>query len=233
MGSRQTEGIANKQHESGGVSKLVLASHDDHLLPLLNEAMKPLGIEVLPLAAFHVPEPALFDGDLTRALKTKAAMVSAAAGLPAIGHARSFRIDPLLRHGGDGGPQWRWPVPWPGAKQELAAQLIQADNALTRGGYCGPDDRGAFFHTLLCLAWPDARTRVFEGRMEGQFAQLWHGRKKTGDLMPGFADCFLADGETASLADLDDGSGQWNKDEKQAIDALRHALASSGDSVLI
>ena len=192
--------------------------------------MRSLGIEVLPLADLCLPEPSVSDSDLYLPLKIKAAVISAEAHLPTIGCARSFMIDPLLRYGG-GGPQWRWSVPWLGAKEDVVAELIQADNALNSGGYCGPDDRGAIIHTVLCLAWPDARTEVFEGRMKGQFAQLWYGRKNPSDLMPDFAECFVPDGETATIADLDGDLRQWNMDEKQAIDALRRALEASSMSL--
>ena len=192
--------------------------------------MKSLGIEVLSLTDLNVWEPSVCDSDVYIDLKPKAAVISEAFHLPAIGHARSFVIDPLLQYGG-GGPQWRWPVPWPGAKEDLAAELIHADNALNLGGYCGYDDRGACFQTVLCLVWPDARSQVFEGRLEGRFAQVWSGRKKSRDLMPDFAECFIPDGETATIADLDGGLPQWNLDQNQAIDALRHALEASSKSL--
>lgn len=171
------------------------------------------------MADLHVLEPSVSDRDVIQTLKIKTAVVLSETCIPALGYARSFRIDPLLLHGG-GGPHWQWPVPWPGTKEELAAELVQADNALNGGGYCGRNDRGALFHTLLCLGWPDLRCQVFEGRMEGQFAQLFCGGRRSGSLTPDFQDCFVPKGETSALADLH----QRNLDEKQAIDALRHAF---------
>lgn len=220
-GNWQLEGITNNQRELGGISRLVLASHDDHLLPLLKNAMTSLGIEVLSLADFYLPEPPVSDSNLYIALRAKAAVISAATELPAISHARSFLIDPLLE---GKGPQWRWPVPWPGTCKDLSTELLQADNALNRGGYCGPDDRGALFQTVLCLVLPDASCQLFEGRMQGQFAQLYHDQTRQDEIVLGFADCFVPDGESATIANLGGDLRQWGRDQTPAIDALRHSL---------
>ena len=55
QGNRHLEGIASDQRELGGISKLVVASNDDHLPPFLKKAVMSLGVEVLSLADLYVP----------------------------------------------------------------------------------------------------------------------------------------------------------------------------------
>ena len=109
---------------------------------------------------------------------------------------------------------------WPYAGETFAAELWEADNQLVAQGYCGPDDRGAFFGTLLCLVWPDAQSQTFDGRIPGQF--LTRVRKKTRDLVY----CFVPDGETAPLALLEQEARHLSSDQKQAFEAFWKALSA-------
>lgn len=183
----------------------------------------PVGIEVLSLVEVCLPEPTVTESDPYRAANAKAAAIMASTSFPAVGLARSFQIDPLLRYGG-GGPQSRWPIPWPGTTEDLAAELFQADDLLNRGGYCGPDDRCAAFHTVLCLVGSDARSQSFEGRMAGQFASLSSKRMKSRAFVPDFADCFVPNGENDVIAELGGSLSEWSRDQQQAIDALRQGM---------
>lgn len=131
-------------------------------------------------------------------------------------------IEPLLHFGG-GGPPRSWPVPWPGKNEELAANLLEADDALVRGGYCGPDDRGAYFHTVLCLLWPNAESRIFEGRMAGQFIPLIRLRISSRGFLPGFGSCFMPEGKD-DVIDRLGGVVAWRGDQQQAIALLAQVL---------
>ena len=165
--------------------------------------MKALGNEVLPLTNFYVPNMLDFENDSSISFKIMAAVISEATNLVAIGYSRKFVIDPLLQYG-SGDPLWYWQVPWTGTEADFAAQLKQVDNELNRTGHCGPDDRSACFVTNLCLAWRDIQIPVLEGRMVGQFSQLYSGRKYSDSLTPGFAEYFVPGGETVSVALLGD-----------------------------
>jgi len=182
--------------------------------------MGPCGIEVMSLTEVGLPQASASDRGLADSATAKAAVVAAMTGIPAIGHARGFFIDPMLRYGG-GGPQWFWPSPWPYASEELAAELEQADAALNASGYCGPDDRGASFRSVLSLVWPDLESLIFERRLEGQFG-VWGCSHGPADLVE---DYFVRDGETVALASLADAARQLYWDLEQAFEALRRALS--------
>jgi XTP/dITP diphosphohydrolase len=177
------------------------------------------GIDVMSLTDVGLPEPSESPRGPLHTAARKAAVVAAITNTPAIGYARSFYIDPMLR--GDG-PQWSWPLPWPYGSADLAAELWTAHHALDAQGYCGPDDRGAYFRTVLCLAWPDAESETYEGRFQGQFGGSRHGNKQ-GDLVVNY---FVPDGETVPLASLADKACQLSPDQDQAFKAFRRALSA-------
>ena len=220
QGHSWREGVADSLLKSRKVRRLVFASHDESLVGRFRKIMGPCGIEVMSLTEVGLPQASASDRGLADSATAKAAVVAAITGIPAIGHARGFCIDPMLRYGG-GGPQWSWPFPWPYASEELAAELEQADAALYASGYCGPDDRGAYFRSVLSLVWPDLESQVFERRLEGQFG-VWGCSHGSADLIE---DYFVPDGETVALASLTDAARQLYCDQKQAFEALRRALS--------
>ena len=184
--------------------------------------MGTIGVEFLSLSDLDLPEPQVYERDSCLALKTKGAVISADTGLPAVVYGRYFVIDPLLKYGA-GDPQWRWSVPWSGSKEDLAADIFEAGDALNRNGYCGPDDRGALFQTLLCLVWPNSQSQIFEGRLEGQVAPLFH-RRRLHDWPLCFEDCFVPNEESAAAATPVSGQAAWSLDQEQAVCALRRSL---------
>jgi XTP/dITP diphosphohydrolase len=220
QGHSWREGVADSLLKSRKVRRLVFASHDEPLVGRFRAILGPCGIEVMSLTEVGLPQPSGSNRGLSDSATAKAAVVAAITGIPAIGHARGFRIDPMLRYGG-GGPQWSWPFPWPYASEELAAELEQADAALNASGYCGPDDRGAYFRSVLALVWPDLESLIFEGRFEGQFG-VWGCSHGSADLVE---DYFVPDGETVALASLTDAARQLSCDQEQAFEALRRALS--------
>jgi len=99
-----------------------------------------------------------------------------------------------------------------------------AADELNAGGYCGPDDRGAYFQCVLCLAWPDAEMRMFEGRAEGQFVWPWsvtrHGR-----LILDLETCFVPESESIALSCLDGERRRKYSDEQRAFAAVGRGLS--------
>ncbi|WP_340120036.1 hypothetical protein [Pelagibius sp. 7325] len=217
-----SEDIVNNQLEQSGLSKLILVSQDLQFLAHLRQEVSTIGVEFLSLSDLNLPEPQVYERDACLALKTKGAVISADTGLPAIVYGRYFVIDPLLRYGG-GGPQWRWSVPWSGSEEDLVADIFEAEDTLNRNGYCGPDDRGALFQTLLCLVWPDSQSQIFEGRLEGQVAPLFH-RRRLHDWPHRFEGCFVPNEEIAVTPTPISGLAAWSLDQAQAVCALRRSL---------
>jgi XTP/dITP diphosphohydrolase len=204
--------------------RLIFASHNERLVGSFRDAVGPCGIDVLSLTDVGLPDPSASARDIVQRATIRAAVVAALTGMPTVALARGFFIDPLLRWGG-GGPQWSWPVPWPYTDAELAAELWQAHNNLDAGGYCGPDDRGAYFRSVLCLLiCPEAEPLILDGRLEGQFGGLGYATSPKPDHL--LDDYFVPDGETVALADLPAEARRRYADEVQALEAFRRAACS-------
>ncbi len=225
------EGVANSFLQSREVRRLVFASHDERVVSDFRGSIRPYGIEVVSLAEFGLPDRHSHDAHRTKrrddvllSATTKAAVVAAITDLPTIGLARGFYIDPMLRWGG-GGPQWYWPIPWPWPSEQLARELGEADDTLNAAAYLGPDDRGAYFRTVLCLVWPDAESETFEGRVEGRFETASCVKRKK-VLVGDPARYFIPEGETIVLADLADEALQQYSDRARVFEAFRSALPS-------
>ncbi|MFZ1103175.1 MAG: non-canonical purine NTP pyrophosphatase [Hyphomicrobiaceae bacterium] len=195
--------------------QLVFASHDDRLASRFRDLIGPFGVEMLSITDMGRPEPVGSDRDALLSATIKATVVAAESDLPAAALARFFHIDPLLRWGG-GGPQWSWPQPWPYASENLASELTEAYHALDAGGYCGPDDRGAYFRSVLCLVWPDGESQSFEGRVEGQFGRWGRPRVPLNVI----EDYFIPDGEAIALAHLSDEVRALYSDKERAFEAF-------------
>jgi XTP/dITP diphosphohydrolase len=76
-----------------------------------------------------------------------------------------------------------------------------------------PESRRANFTAALCLAWPDGKTEVFEGRVFGHL--VWPPRGNKGF---GYDPMFLPDGETLTFGEMD-------VDAKHAISHRARAFA--------
>jgi hypothetical protein len=129
-----------------------------------------LGVAVHSVAEVGLPDPRVDAGGLRASALTRASFASSKARLPALGMDRVFTIEPLL----DGAkrPRWSWRLPWLGPRHAFVCALRDADRALIDGGYCGPNDRGAYFETCLCFAEPDREPAFFETRVEGQLTTI-------------------------------------------------------------
>jgi hypothetical protein len=165
------ESVAPRSLNLSIIRRLVFASHDHQLVSRFRGVIERRDIEVLSLTDVGLPEPSGSTRDPLHNATRKAAVVAAITNTPAIGLARGFYIDPLLRWGG-GGPQWSWPLPWPYEDEALATELWEAHHALNGMWYCGPDDRGAYFRTRMSSvarhpipyirgadSWPVSNTR--------------------------------------------------------------------------
>jgi XTP/dITP diphosphohydrolase len=213
------ESAAAPSLNSRNVPRLVFVSHDDLLVSGFRRVIDGCGIDVTSLTDVGLPEPSERSRDPLRNATRKAAVIAGLTTTPAVSVARGFSIDPLLRWGG-GGPQWSWPLPWPHENEALAAELWEVHHALNWMGYCGPDDRGAYFRTVLCLAFPDLQSQTFEGTSPGQFGGVGLSNKPD-DLI---ADYFVPDDETVALVSLE--ARQPSPDQEEAFAAFRKALSA-------
>lgn len=136
--------------------KLVLASHNKGKLVELEELMGPLGVAVVGAGALGLPEPEETGTSFVANALLKAHAAARGADLPALADDSGLAVVAL------GGKPGIHSARWAGPERDFALAMNKVADAL------GDDpERGASFHCVLALAWPDGTERVFEGRVDG------------------------------------------------------------------
>ncbi len=181
------------------LTKLVLATHDTQVAALCADVLQPAGVTLLSLTDVGLPEPAESGSTTLNHAIGKASVVAWFAGTPALGIAQEFGIDPQLRYVDVNGPRWTWPIPL-SSRAEIYAEIKMAHDELNRGGYCGPDDRGAFIRCVLSLTWPDMESLVIEARVDGQLGAV--ASQDSSNAADVLSDYVLPDGEDRTMGSL-------------------------------
>lgn len=137
-------------------TRMVLASHNPGKLREIAALLRPHQVEAVSAAALGLPEPEETATDFVGNARIKALAAAKGAGLPALADDSGFCVAAL--HGAPGVLSARWAGP--GKDFALAMQRVRQEMGET-------EDRRAWFVCALCLAWPDAETASFLGRVEG------------------------------------------------------------------
>lgn len=150
-----------------------------------------------------------------------AAVVASRVALPAVSVMRSFTIDPLFAWSPDPQlsttrdyPTWTWQIPPRDEPRHVIKAVLAADQTLQGHGYCGPDDRCAYFLTTLCLATPESAPAFIDGWCDGQF-HIPEGA--TSERGVDFEQCLIPTGYSDSLARLNSTSRKELSDFRKAV----------------
>ncbi|MBY4640914.1 RdgB/HAM1 family non-canonical purine NTP pyrophosphatase [Gluconacetobacter entanii] len=173
---------------------LVLASHNAGKLAEFSSLLSGYGIRVVSAGTLGLPEPEETATTFAGNAEIKALAAARAAGLPALADDSGFCVSAL--NGDPGVLSARWAGPdkdFPAVMRRI--HDLMGDNP----------DRGAWFISVLCLAWPDGQTATFEGRIDGQV--VWPPR---GDHGHGYDPIFAPNGSTLTFA-------QMTEEQKNAI----------------
>lgn len=175
------------------VTEIVLATHNPGKVVELQEMLDPFGIQVIGAAELNLPEP-VEDGDSFVANATiKAVSAAKSSGKHALADDSGLCLPAL------GG----WPgvdtAEWTKRGPEGLAEINNRLAAEAKG------DHRAEAVCVLVMAWPDGSTRVFEGRVNGQW--VWPPRGTEGfGYDPTFAPDADSQGRTyAEMGKLEKG----------------------------
>lgn len=200
---------------------LVVAANDSATLAKFRSILDAAHVEVLSLADLAEPQPTSDGRDARENTMLAAAIVASRTRLPAVAVARSFTIDPLFAWTPDPQlsptrdyPTWHWQIPPRETKAQLVGAVHTADETLSSHGYCGPDDRCAYFLTTLCFVAPGGPPHFIEEWCDGQF--YLHEDAVTERGLD-FARCVIPAGHTEALAFLDSSSRAELSDLRRAI----------------
>jgi inosine/xanthosine triphosphate pyrophosphatase family protein len=211
---------------------IVFATNENDLLQALRSALADTRAEVLSLTDIRQPEPIQDGRNLRESAAMGAAVIAARTGRLAISIARSFTIDPLFSYSPAPElsatrdyPTWTWRIPPSADVADLVKEVNAADRELALHGYCGPDDRGAYFLTTLCATGPDRDPHFVEEWCDGQF--FFRKDATTPDQSRfDFAMCLVPQGQTVPLAMLDDAERSRRSDVGKAMRTFRNWLMS-------
>ncbi len=195
-------------------TKLVLATHNVGKVREIAALMAPLGVSTLSAGELGLPEPEETETTFAGNARLKALAAARASGLPALSDDSGLAIDAL-----DGAPgiyAARWaelPKSEGGGRDfDMAMWHVwdQINNSKLKTLGKAPTAR---FICALCLAYPDGKTDVYEGTVEGIIT--WPPRGNKGF---GYDPIFQALGDSLSFAQID-------PDEKQAKSHRADAFA--------
>lgn len=189
----------------------VLASHNEGKVRELNQLFRDLPVELVSASKLLLPEPEETGATFEANAELKAVAACSATGLPALSDDSGVEV---LALGGDPGIHT---ARWAGPERDFDIARRRVQERLSE---MGPDaSRRASYVCVLCVAWPDGRTRVFRGDTGGVL--VWPIR---GALGHGFEPMFLPDGYAITYGEMTPARRSRVNARAQAIRKLRDSL---------
>ncbi len=183
------------------IKTLVLASHNKGKLKEFDTLLKGLVGEVKSAGDLGLIEPPETGTTFLENATMKAVTAMKACGLPCLSDDSGLSVNAL-----DGAPGV-YSADWAGPDKNFKMAM---ETVHTKMGDAA--DRSAYFTSVLVLAYPDGRTEVFEGRVNGQI--VWPPRGVAGF---GYDPMFVPDNNTKSF-------GEMSAEEKHAISHRARAV---------
>jgi XTP/dITP diphosphohydrolase len=181
-------------------ARLVVASHNPGKVREIRELVAPYGLSVVSAGEIGLPEPEETGATFADNARLKAQAAARAADLPALSDDSGLEVEAL------GGAPGIHSARWAGPSRDFAAAMRRlADELEVRKAWEAPPGPRANFTAALCLAWPDGRADVFEGRVWGHL--VWPARGRRGF---GYDPMFVPDGHALTF-------GEMEPDAKHAI----------------
>jgi XTP/dITP diphosphohydrolase len=166
--------------------KLVIASHNRGKVREIADLLGPHGIEPVSAAELDLPEPDEIGTTFAANAELKARQAADLSGLPALADDSGLCVEALGNRPGIYSARWALaadprvaPEAGPGEVEgprdfDLAMRRVQEELEKL-----GPEaSRDAHFVCALALCWPDGRSEVFEGRVDGVL--VWPPRGENG-----------------------------------------------------
>jgi len=167
----------------------VLASHNPGKARELEALLFELPIVLRSTEDFELPEPEETGATFEENAELKATAAAKVAGRPALADDSGVAVHALL---GEPGIQTGR---WAGDERDFDIARRRVQQRLEE---LGPEtSRRATYVCVLCVAWPDGRTRTFRGETSGIL--VWPIR---GDLGHGFEPMFLPDGYAITYGEM-------------------------------
>jgi XTP/dITP diphosphohydrolase len=173
-------------------TRLVVASHNPGKIREINDLIRPFGLSAVSAGELGISEPEEIETTFAGNARLKALHSALASGLPALSDDSGLEVDAL------GGAPGVYSARWAGAAKDFNYAMQRVEQGLLEKFASDPASRRANFTAVLCLAWPDGETEVFEGKVFGHL--VWPPR---GDQGFGYDPMFVPDGEDLTFGEMD------------------------------
>lgn len=196
----------SQKFEAG--SRIVVASHNPGKVWEIEQLIAPYGLEAVSAKALKLSEPEETEITFSGNARLKAVAAAKASGLPSLADDSGLEVEALK--GAPGIYSARWAGP---SKDFSIAMQKVADEITMRGGWSGAGPRANFI-SVLCLAWPDGASEIFEGKVFGHL--VWPPRGGNGF---GYDPMFQPEGAEETF-------GEMAPEEKYAVSHRTRAFAA-------
>jgi XTP/dITP diphosphohydrolase len=178
-------------------AKLLIATHNAGKLAEFRELFSPLGIVLISAKDLDLPEPDETGTTFAQNARLKAHAAANASGMVALADDSGLCVDAL-----DGEPgvyTADWAATPTGRDYQMAMRRVE--DRLQAIGANSPGLRKGSFNATLCLAHPDGRDDIYEGKVTGTL--VWPPR---GDKGFGFDPAFMPDGFDITFGEMPSSS---------------------------
>ena len=180
--------------------KLVVATHNRGKAGEIRTMLSRFGVEIVSAADLGLPAPEETGTTFEENATLKALAATRASGLPALADDSGLSVAAL-----DGQPGLHT-ADWEGPTRDAMVGMKRIQDELAKRKVPDTDAaRGATFHCVLALAWPDEHVELVHGTLDGRI--VWPPRGSGGH---GYDPCFQPKGDTRTTAEMTDA-------EKNAI----------------
>ncbi len=191
---------------------LVVASHNPGKVWEIKQLIKPYGLKAVSAGDLNLPEPEETETSFVGNAKLKAVAAATASGHPALADDSGLEVAAL-----DGAPGI-YSARWAGEQKDfsVAMQKIADEIEVKKSGSSfnwSAEKPAANFICALCLAWPDGKAQVFEGRVDGHL--VWPARGGNGF---GYDPMFVADGKTETFGEIEPEAKHALSHRRRAFD---------------
>jgi len=175
---------------------LVVASHNPGKVWEIKQLIKPYGLDAVAAGELKLPEPEETETTFAGNARLKAMASATASGHPALADDSGLEVDAL-----DGAPGI-YSARWAGPEKDFSLAMKKIADKFAAKKSVGlfnwnTEKPAANFICALCLAWPNGKTEIFEGRVDGHL--VWPPRGGNGF---GYDPIFIADGQTETFGEI-------------------------------
>jgi XTP/dITP diphosphohydrolase len=198
---------------------LVVASHNPGKVWEINQLLAPYGLDAVSASTFGLNEPEETEPTFEGNAKLKALVAAKGAKLPALADDSGLEVEGL-----DGAPGI-YSARWAGPDRDFSIAMQRVHDELQERGIWNGAAPRANFTSVLCLAWPDGETQLYEGKVYGHL--VWPPRGTNGF---GYDPIFVADGQSMTFGEMEPANKYAISHRTRAFDVFKRAcLDGAGD----